>query len=206
MQCNFKSVFRSNYSLLIFSSLTAAGFGDLHLVAVSQQKVQLGDVKPCAGPRLLTRFGMASVASARASGTRPPGTDEGSSVFKCARLKTCANPVCKTICRLLGKRCKANTVSIIRIELICMKEIFGRLIKVSLKCREFPASKQLCFRPKLIAQRVPPRCHCAMLLSALSLRLQSLLVSIYSGLCLGNGRGFVKICIPGVRMYLNYDL
>lgn len=43
---HFESVFRSNYSLLIFPSLTAGGFGDLHLVAMSQQKVQPGDVKP----------------------------------------------------------------------------------------------------------------------------------------------------------------
>lgn len=77
VQCDFKSVFRSNCSLLIFSSLTAAGFGDLHLVAMSQQKVQPGDVKPRTGPRLLTQFWMASVALARESGTRPPRHGRG---------------------------------------------------------------------------------------------------------------------------------
>lgn len=45
-----------------FLPLTAAGFGDLHLVAASQQKVQPGDVKPRAGPRLLAPFGTAPAA------------------------------------------------------------------------------------------------------------------------------------------------
>lgn len=36
MQCHFKSLFRSNDSLLIFSPSAAAGLGDLHLVALSQ--------------------------------------------------------------------------------------------------------------------------------------------------------------------------
>lgn len=116
MQCNFESLFRSNRSLLIFPSLTAAGFGDLHLVAASQQKAQPGDVKPRAGPRLLAPFGTAPAAfpgrAVRALPARP----------REARSSNARGPRVRPFPR--KKRCKANLVSITRVELIYAKEIF----------------------------------------------------------------------------------